>query len=265
MNPLWTGLVVAAALGVLLRWWWRARLVRNAIRGLGDLHSKARLDAALFLGDIGKRAAPATPDLTRALTDQSAEVRAAAASALGMIGPLAVDAVPALCDALVDGDDAFIRSVSAWALVLIEDATPEAIDFMARRLAEGEEEERDDMASVLGFFGERAVARVLPHLEHAEPEVRVAAAGVLEDVGEPSSAAPVADRLAREPVEDVRVALVEALGEMGTEAEAALELAQEDPSPAVSRAAQRALAVIREDWDLVVKLDDEQGDGAAAP
>ena len=73
-----------------------------------------RVKAAMYLGLIGARAAPASGALAKALHDASPAVRKEAVSALGQIGPPAADALPALRSALaLDNDDFRLQVVEA--------------------------------------------------------------------------------------------------------------------------------------------------------
>ena len=73
-----------------------------------------RVKAAMYLGLIGARAAPASRALAKALHDASPAVRIEAVTALDQIGPPAADALPALRSALkLDDDDFRLHVVKA--------------------------------------------------------------------------------------------------------------------------------------------------------
>jgi hypothetical protein len=94
---------------------------RALIAGYRLLHGakvEAQLRLAMQLGQLGKDAAAAVPDLVKALA-LDARVAREAVTALGMIGPAAKEAVPALRD-LAQSKDEQLRVRAAAALRQIE-------------------------------------------------------------------------------------------------------------------------------------------------
>jgi HEAT repeat protein len=89
------------------------------IDGLGQSDEWDRIRTIRWLAEIGAKAKPAIPALTKVLHDDSNLVRAEAAKALGQMGHQAKDATGALKQLLVD-EDISVREKAAEALAHIE-------------------------------------------------------------------------------------------------------------------------------------------------
>ena len=91
------------------------------MNGLKDSQSFVRNSAIRALGQMGKEAKEAVPDLANALKDEDRMCRLAAAQALEGLGEDAQDAIPALYDVLKD-DDERLRKAARHALDKIQKA-----------------------------------------------------------------------------------------------------------------------------------------------
>jgi hypothetical protein len=119
---------VAVALGVLAVRWihdrYPSRIDISAalpalMTALQDSDQHVRVYAALDLGDMGSKAAPAVDRLIEMLGDPDEFVRQSVCSGLGGIGPAAKAALPALWQALVDPSE-HVRASAQLAIPSIE-------------------------------------------------------------------------------------------------------------------------------------------------
>jgi HEAT repeat protein len=202
-----------------------------ALRDLAGGSPRARAMAAHALGDVGDDPAQrrrAVEALVRALDDDRLEVRAEAASSLGELGE--AGAVPHLIKRLGDGAGP-VRQNAAIALGTLR--APDAFDPLATALREGPpdlrfqaatslaeiEPERgfepiatalDDTdaqvvaasALAIGAIGrelaalhDRAVAALLPHLDHANAATRFEVAYALAQLGDTTGCVRLAEAL----------------------------------------------------------------------
>jgi len=179
--------------------------VRDEIDTLSDRRSWRRATAAYVLGDMGSRAA--VPALVEALDDRERDVRSAAARSLGQLGD--AEAVEALLGAL-----------------------------SSRRVPRGV------VGQAVLALGSAAVPRLLPLLEHPEPEVRATAAELIGLLGGAGEAEPLAGRLTDSSAA-VRERAALALGRLGAaEAYDQLDRTLGDRAPLVRAAAAEALGLI---------------------
>ncbi|MBL8155592.1 MAG: HEAT repeat domain-containing protein [Anaerolineae bacterium] len=161
-------------------------------------------DATWALVRIG---AAAVEPLIHALSDPSAAARHNAAHTLGKIGD--GRAVDGLIGALRDGD-APVRLKAAYALGQIGDGR--AAQGLVDLLADPDLNVRWMAVEVLERL--KAVEAVLPALGHAEADVREQAAAILGLIGDRRAAEGLI-RAARDETWEVRVAAIQALGEIG--------------------------------------------------
>jgi HEAT repeat protein len=202
-----------------------------ALRDLARGSPRARAMAAHALGDVGDDPAQrrdAVAALVRALDDDRLEVRAEAASSLGELGDVA--AVPHLIKRLGDGAGP-VRQNAAIALGTLR--APEAFEPLATALREGAPDLRFQAATslaeiepalafepiataladtdaqvvaasalALGAIGrehaplrDRAVAALLPCLDHAEAATRFEVAYALAQLFDASGCARLAEAL----------------------------------------------------------------------
>ena len=203
-------------------------------KALGDADPRVKRSAAYALGCFGRYAAPASGGLKKALKDGSPTVRRNAAWALGRLGPAAdADAVTDLCDLLTD-PDAAVRRDAAGALGAV--GRPKGLAGAAPllRLARGEKETTvlktalDALAKLAGPEHRDGVSVLVPLLSNEDPEVALAAAFVMGNVGgEPAVAAlPVLRQALRDDDPVTQGLAAAALAGIGPEAEpAVLDLA----------------------------------------
>lgn len=181
---------------------------------VGDGVTSVRRNAALALGQIG----PAIGDsglqvLIRALHDPSQIVREDAVIALGNLGrPFAEPAVQEVEAVLAEDANFAGRSQAARTLWILKPDSQLAPRVLLEQLAG--KNEPWVAAEVLAQFAADmdVIDDVAELLEHADPETRVFAAGVLGALGPP--AAQTADRLKpllEDPDQDVREVAGEAL------------------------------------------------------
>ena len=155
---------------------------------LNDKDPDARKRALRILGRIGPSASPAVLEISRlAKDDPDKEAKLVAVQVLGEIGPGAASAIPVLKASLED------RSL------------------------------RDAAQSSLVRIGGVSVGPFTEGLKSSEPEVRLAAAKALRELGEKAEAAvPALIASIKDPDRDVRTQAVFALGRIGPKAKAAV-------------------------------------------
>jgi HEAT repeat protein len=230
---------------------------------------RERAFAAELLGRVGNATAvPALLDTVAATRTEDADVREIALRALARIGdpravPPLVDAlkhsevwlVPRIADILtrhgalaVDPMIVFLEQSArhparAWAAsVLGEVGASRAFPSLVRALNDLDDEVRAKSASALGRIGDRrAVGYLLDHLlSDPAPFVRARIAHALGQFDEPE----VVERLVRalgDPAWWVRMRSVEALEQVGAQAEGPLLLALDDTDPEIRIRAAVAL------------------------
>ena len=225
----------------------RAAEAVPALHDVLDVNSEkneyARSMAAWALGRIGPAAEPEIPFLIETMrTTTLLAVRRSTAEALGNLGPAAKSAVSELLK-MLDNDDDMTRVSAAVALWKI-DRHPKAVPALLEMLRHGGPSQSYAAAAALGQMGPEAeaVAPALIEALHAPAgDVRRAAARSLGQLGKAAyPALSKADAL-KDPDAETRRMVVEALSWMGPDALPALVLGLKDASPAVRRAAARAL------------------------
>jgi HEAT repeat protein len=172
-------------------------LGKPASKWVGDLGAKeerTRRNAAFALGKMGGGGESAVPHLTRALQkDPSHLVREAAAFALGEIcrggRGLTREAFGALTAALANDKNPLVRRSAAFALGSIGSGSPEAEQALAKALADGSPEVRQNAAWALGHVGPSALPALRKALGDADPVVCRDAAGAVGLLGKDGHAA----------------------------------------------------------------------------
>jgi HEAT repeat protein len=197
---------------------------------LNDPDQKVRHRAIYALGMMGEDAGEAAPSLAAImLDDPDSDIRSAAALALSKMAPASRSVVPALARAL-DDDDALVRMNAANALLrLRRDARP-AVPALIQAMREKRNE------SNAGRFTVSIQETVTLALGHAS-------AG--SDEGVPA----LLEALDRPPNDSVLYSAIQALGDVGPEARAALPRLRElanDSNPAISGLAREAIRKIGE-------------------
>ena len=152
----------------------------------------ARAKAAMYLGQMGRSAAPGCDALAEALRDAGPEVRGAAVNALDQIGPLAAAALPALRAALeMDNEDFRLRVVQAlWDIGRDVKLT---VPLLVKVLRDPQNPNRALAATTLARMGPAAKAAA-PALSAVTQEqfsyTRVKAEEALKEIADPAAAAP---------------------------------------------------------------------------
>lgn len=182
-------------------------------------HAETRRTIAMTIGTLGPdRATPLIPALIEALGDPSAEVRKAAVESLGMLGSITGRELPALSNLAVDSSPDVRRAVFHSLINL--HSKPEAVLQVARRgVFDPSSGVREAAVLLLATFGVNASA-ALPELERAlaDQDARVVLAALFA---------------------------IEAMGVTARSVQPKLAALVTDTTPAISRAASRALASAR--------------------
>jgi len=216
----------------------------QALHALTRRNPALRARAAVQLGYLGNEAA--VPALLAALHDEQLDVRLGAAQALVQMRHAA--AVGPILHALaLPGRWPLQRATE-----LLYGFGPPAVQPLRQLLADRDRLLAPAMQAValnvLGMLGAREAApEVLGWLEHAEPELRVAAVRALGGMADPSTGAALA-RALRDDAWEVRSMAAKALGQLRQRsAIAALDAALADPVWWVRYNAAQALAELGAD------------------
>ena len=252
---------------------------------------RERAFAAELLGRVGNaQAVPALLDVVAATRTEDADVREIALRALARIGdPRAVGPlvealkhsevwlVPRIADILtrhgalsIDPMIAFLEDPArhparAWAAsILGEVGAARAFPALVRALHDLDDEVRAKSASALGRIGDgRAVGYLLDHLlSDPAPFVRARIAQALGQFDEPE----VVERLVRalgDPAWWVRMRSVEALEQVGVQAEGPLLLALDDTDPEIRIRAAVALERLGVPARLIAAIERNENAGEA--
>jgi len=204
----------------------------------------ARSMAAWALGRIGPAAEPEIPFLmeTMRTTTHHIAVLRSIAEALGELGPAAKPAVDELLKVLKN-DDEIARVNAAVALWKIS-RYPKALPALLDMLRHGSPSQAYAVAVALGQMQQDAetIAPVLIEALHApSADVRRAAARSLGQLGKAAFPALSKAKALQDPDTEARRMVIEALSWMGPDAAPALIAALKNATPAVRRAAARAL------------------------
>jgi len=201
-----------------------------------------RMEALLALGQIGPGASAAVPEIIKALKDDPfTQVQLAAAFALAKIDPEGTADEQAL-EGLLAHDDAFLRTISAWALAQMNPDDDAAVQRAVKLLVEGLKSDDDHLqsASARGLMELKAspevVAPVLVEaLNDDDPTVVGNALEALAALG-PEAIPRVAGALGNK---DLREFAVRILYRMGTAAEPAVPAIVAAMSPTATDEAER--------------------------
>jgi HEAT repeat protein len=225
--------------------------VPKLVRALHDPDNWVRALAAEALGQIGEPAEEAVPALVASLKHVNPLVRGNAAEALGKMGSAAAKAQSALEKAARDKDGG-VRSRAIAALGAIGQPSKPAWQVIQDGLQDADPLVRAAAVQAVGEWGkgEEVVARLLPLLEDANDQVKVAVIGVLPKLAGPAPAiiAGLCRRLQEDDSADVQRAAALALGKLGPaarEAGAALLHAALTAESEVREQAMRAIAIIQ--------------------
>jgi HEAT repeat protein len=241
-------LVAGSALGKDEEATYRGKTVAawKEILKTGDL--RQRLSAVLALGEAGREALPALPELTAVLKDSQVLVRRAAAQTLAGLGADAAPAaaklaqalrdpdplvrqlsaqalseigepaVPALLNALKDSDGA-VRAMVVWALDGLSARGPEVVKALAHAAVKDSHGSVRRLAlSALANMADEAkdaVPLLVGLLRDKEANLRTTAAIVLVKIGKDS--VPELVKLLKDSSADVRLSAIQTLSQFGKE------------------------------------------------
>ena len=245
----------ATSLGKLARG--STREIPDLTEALKDKEPRVRAAAAEAIGQNCRAdaevAKDAVPQLTELLKDADANVRVQCAFALGRMGSIAAPAVPVLAELAVKDKQASVRKEAAKTLAAIGPESRSAVQELVRALEDPQTDVRQYAALALGKIGPDASA-AQPSLQKAlkdkDQEVRCQAARALGGLGKAGTPAlPELIRLLKDDdVAEVRIAVIQVLGEFGPEAKDAvdaLSIASRDGRPAIRDAAVDALKKVQ--------------------
>lgn len=197
---------------------------------LSDTEHAPRAYASSHLQNLGPKAAPAAPTLTKIVEDGRHPARTMAIDVLGAIGPGAKSALPVLKTAL-DDSDPFVNLCAARAVLAIDgdvkSAVPVLVDLLDPKLRVKDEDRRGAIATLvtLGAAAEPALPRIVEWMNGDNPHLSGDAERALIELG--PAALPVIDTIAQRaaakgPGSPHRNnAMLQALERMGTKAQKA--------------------------------------------
>jgi HEAT repeat protein len=203
--------------------WYKSEIAVKAIpmfvKALESKLGTVRKDAAAALGDIGPGAAKAVPYLIKLSAERDEEVRGAAVAALEKINPLwqgsksTSEVVPRFVKEL-ENEDWRVRTSAATALGEIESASANAILKLMRMLTDKDRDVRKSVRASLekidpDWRKNKEVHRFLPHivkaLAHDNWAVRIAAVEALGELETPAeTTAPHIVKALKDSTVDVR-------------------------------------------------------------
>ncbi len=246
--------VRAAAAGALGKAGENAKTVINVIIGAyKDADVSVRTAAADATGRIGFEVKAAVPDLTELLKDADTGVRLAAIFALGRIGPDGAAATTRLAELLATDKDANVRKEVARSLGLLGLDAKAAVPALAKALrSDAATEVRQQAALALGKMGMelKAVASILVDVlkTDADKSVRLLTVQALASgmgSGLKDYLKELSEQMAKDPEGEVRLAIVQEVGNLGPDAKEAL--------PALVKATTDVQITIREAAKVAVK------------
>jgi HEAT repeat protein/S1-C subfamily serine protease len=223
---------------------------------LRDPDARVRIQALRTLAQLGPIAAKdqaTVPDISRALReDKNHDVRSEAAVALGKMGQAAVPALPALEDALKDTNRDVRVNVLSTFEALGPDAKP-AISNLVAALKERDRDVRLGAISALGAMGPDARPALEKMLElMGDRDLREAVGRAFARIGKP--AVKALTQALDSGNGEVRRTAIEALGEIGPDADAAFAklfiLSRRDTFPGNREALIEASKKIRPEGGL---------------
>ena len=220
---------------------------------LKDADANVRAAAADALARVGLEGKLAIAELTELLKDADTGVRLAAVFALGRLAPEGAKATDRLADLLTTDKDANVRKETARSLGLLGVEAKAAVPALAKALKEDKETDvRRQSAIALGkMVGEiKPVANTMLDVlkTDADKSVRVLAVQALSTglaAGLKDYLKDLSEQMSKDPEGDVRLAIVQEVGNLGPEAKDAL--------PALLKATTDVQISIREAAKVAVK------------
>jgi HEAT repeat protein len=144
-----------------------------------------RLNAALVLGKIGT---PAVEPLQKAFASPDSDVRFYAVWSLSFIGPRARGATPVLVKALKDPAPD-VRRKAAYALSQVDADPALVVGPLVSALGDSDADVRQTAAASLPKMSKAAVPVLIESLQSDKQELRLAAIKILGEIGAPAAAA----------------------------------------------------------------------------
>lgn len=199
------------------------RLFPEMRAALADADGMVRSTAATSIGNLGKAAVPAIPELVKGLqTDKVKEARETAARALGRIGKAAPDEksmIAPLKSAAEKDDDPVTRTVALGALAMLDVDVAGQIAALRTYLHHDEPLVRMKSSHALGMIGTAAkasspeIVKVLEteHDEHRRGYV----ARALGNVGDPAALPALYAALKKETYEGAKGEMRGAIAKLG--------------------------------------------------
>ena len=231
-----------------------AKSMINIILGaLKDADASVRAASADAIGRIGLDVKAAVPPLNDLLKDADAGVRVAAVFALGRLGPDGAASTSLLSVVLIEDKDPNVRKETARSLGLLGLDAKSAVASLAKSLKEDSVlEVRQQSALALGkMSGElKSVSQQLIEILKADSDksirvltVQALANGLGADLK--IHLKELSELLVKDPEGEVRLAIVQEIGNLGPDAKEAL--------PALVRATTDVQITIREAAKVAVK------------
>ncbi len=206
--------------------------------------------AIVALGKIGPDAKAAVPELAKNL--KTKEVQSLVIEALGNIGPQAKSAVPDLADLLKEADKEVKPSILSTLARMGPDAKP-AVAAIGSCLSTDDKETSLQGLAALAALGPDAkdavgdiIALFLDEDLRPDNKLRLQAVRTLAKIGKPAVSKLIQNLSS--PNRYMKVGVLEALGEIGSDAKEAIKPIQRltsNPDPEIRRAAARAAAKIQ--------------------
>jgi HEAT repeat protein len=188
-------------------------------KALRDRFPDVRRQAGKALAAVG---AAAVPELVQALRERDVAVRARAARSLALIGPEAREAVETLTAGLRDADPS-VRAASVLALGEIGPAAKPAVPGLVKALGDANDMVRGLALEALRAIGPGATESLGKTLAKGQPKERLASVRALGLLGpDAREAMPQLRDAMRNGDKQVRAATAQTLGRMGTEAREAV-------------------------------------------
>ncbi|WP_029629891.1 HEAT repeat domain-containing protein [Zavarzinella formosa] len=228
-------------------------VIKVIIEAFKDPDIGVRTAAADAVGRIGFEAKEAVPSLAELLKDSDSGVRLAAVFSLGRLGTDGAMATTQLANLLATDKDPNVRKESARSLGLLGLDAKAAVPVLAKAFKEDTATEvRQQSAIALGrMSGElKQVAMILIDVLRVDPDktirvlaVQTLAIGLGNDLK--NYLKELVEQLSKDPEGEVRLAIVQEVGNLGPDAKEAL--------PALAKATTDVQITIREAAKVAVK------------
>ena len=213
-------------------------------RMVPDQEPRVRVAAAMAIAKVGPAAKSSITPLVNGLGDANDEVRESSAIALARIAPGNDTAIPAIVKALREGD-ARTKAGASMAIARLGPLAPAAVDPLISALKDADQSVVTTARLALVKLGYEAVPGLVKALRGDDVESRVLVMGVLGQIGpDAAAAADMLVYLLQDPSQKVRDSAVYALGQLGTEAKAALIKASRGEDKKLAAVASEALETI---------------------